>query len=104
MRSFTADEQDWFAERGWYRPKNCKECAAAKKDRFQAKDEKKRRQTRQAGVLQLRPGGSPREPLPSAERLRLGVLHVRQRGSSQPLLPPLSNRPRSRRVTAAAST
>lgn len=40
--SFTADEQDWFAERGWYRPKNCKDCAAAKKDRFQAKDEKKR--------------------------------------------------------------
>lgn len=39
---FTADEQNWFAERGWYRPMNCKECSSAKKDRFQAKDEKKK--------------------------------------------------------------
>lgn len=39
---FTAYEQNWFAERGWYRPKNCKECAAAKKDRFEAKNEKKK--------------------------------------------------------------
>ena len=43
---FTADEQNWFAERGWYRPKNCKDCAALKKERFETKDEKKKSSNR----------------------------------------------------------
>ena len=43
--TFSVDDQAWYASAGWYEPKNCTVCAAKKKDRFHAKEEKQKRGT-----------------------------------------------------------